>query len=116
MKEKEILVCRKRPGEPIAKFCRIKNTLQALQEEVGGYIEAVHFGGKYALICNEDGKLQELDVNFIFGVDVIVGPALFVQTDGDEFCSIEEPADLINEIERVNYATGKRLMKGARKR
>lgn len=113
IKEEKILVCRKRPGEPIAKFCRIKNTLKAFQEEVGGRMEAVHFGGKYALICNESGKLWALDVNFIFGADVIVGPALFVQTDGDEFCSIEEPADLISEIERVNYATGKRLMEGA---
>lgn len=112
-KEERILVCRKRPGEPIAKFCLVENTLQAFQEEVGGLIEAVHFGGKYALICNEEGKLQELDVNFVFGAEVIVGPALFVQTDGDEFCSIEEPADLISEIERVNYATGKRLMEGA---
>lgn len=112
-KEKAILVCRKRPGEPVAKFCRIKNTLQAFQEEVEGHIEAVHFGGKYAMICNESGKLQELDVNFIFGADVIVGPALFVQTDGDEFCSIEDPADLINEIDKVNRETGKRLMEGA---
>lgn len=108
-KEKEILVCRKRPGEPIAKFCRIENSLASFQIEVGGHIEAVHFGGKYALICNESGKLWALDVNFIFGADVIVGPALFVQTDGLEFCSIEDPADLISEIERVNYATGKKL-------
>ena len=112
-KEERILVCRKRPGEPAAKFCRIKNTLQAFQEEVGGLIEAVHFGGKYALICNEGGKLQELDINFIFGAEVIVGPALFVQTNGDEFCSIEDPVDLINEIDKVNLENGKRLMKGA---
>lgn len=112
-KEERILVCRKRPGEPIAKFCLVENTLKAFQEEVEGYIEVVDFGGKYALICNEEGKLLELDANFIFGTDIIVGTALFVQVDGDEFVSIEDPADLISEIERVNYATGKRLMEGA---
>lgn len=112
-KEDRILVCRKRPGEPIAKFCLVENTLQTFQEEVGGRIEAVRFGGKYALICNESGKLWALDVNFIFGADVIVGPALFVQTDGDEFVSIEDPADLISEIDKINLEIGKRLMEGA---
>ena len=112
MREGEILVLRKRPGERTAKLCKIENSLKAFQEEVDGYIEVVHFG-RYALICNGEGKLLELDANFIFGGDLIVGTALFAQVDGDEFVSIEEPADLINEIDKINLEIEKRLMEGA---
>ena len=113
MREGEILALRKRPGERTAKLCTIENSLKAFQEEVGSPIEAVHFGGKYALICNEEGKLQELDANFIFGSGLIVGTALFAQVDGDEFVSIEDPADLVNEIDKVNLEIEEWLMEGA---
>ena len=39
----------------------IENTLEALQREVGGYIEVVNLGDNYVLICDEEGKLKGLN-------------------------------------------------------
>lgn len=35
----------------------IENTLPALQDVVGGYIETVSFG-KYLVVCDEEGRLK----------------------------------------------------------
>ncbi|MBQ2972389.1 MAG: DUF3846 domain-containing protein [Ruminococcus sp.] len=42
----------------------IDDTLEALQELVGGYIEAIYpFEDEVALICNEEGKITGLPLN-----------------------------------------------------
>lgn len=41
----------------------IDNTLEALQEFVGGYIETVTITEKLVLICNEEGKIKNLPKN-----------------------------------------------------
>ncbi len=42
----------------------IANTLEAMQEIVGGYIQAVYpFPDEVALVCNEEGKLEGLPLN-----------------------------------------------------
>lgn len=42
----------------------IDDTLDALQELVGGYIESIYpFDDEVALICNEEGKLRGLPLN-----------------------------------------------------
>ena len=46
----------KEPGEPIGHFAEIDNTLEAMQEIVGGYIETITFPG-FVIVCNEEGKL-----------------------------------------------------------
>ena len=80
---------RKRPGER-PEAIEIPKTLKALQREVGGYIEP--FRPPYldgAIIVNEEGKIRGLPFNFIVwgpvGVDRIVGTAVFVGVDRDEF-------------------------------
>ena len=62
MSEK-IMVCTVRPGEePVME--EIEDTLEAMQRLVGGYIEVVKpWGNDIALICNEEGKLQNLTPN-----------------------------------------------------
>lgn len=87
MSENRIRVIIKRPGE--ACFVQhVDNTLEALQEIVGGYIEAVNIGSNWAIICNEEGRLRGLPYNTnICGVD-FVGPIIFLGTDGDEFCDL----------------------------
>ena len=53
---------RKKPGcepEPID----IDNTLKALQQEVGGYIEVITLPYGAALICNEEGRILGLPDN-----------------------------------------------------
>lgn len=38
----------------------IENTLESLQNEVEGYIEIVHLGSNYVIICNEEGRIKKL--------------------------------------------------------
>lgn len=55
------------------------NTLEAMNEIVGGYIEVLNIGksktgARVAITLNEEGKLQGLPVNrFIVGFDILVG-------------------------------------------
>lgn len=79
----------KRPGEAPA-VMDIPNTLEALQEAVGGYIETVTVAEDLCLICNEDGRLLRLEPNCtILGVD-FVGPVLAVGVRGDDFTGISD--------------------------
>ena len=93
-----IKVWRKRPGEK-GEFALIENTLSSYQSEVGGYIEIVPLGRKFVLIVNEEGKLQELDENFDFRWDVLVGTVLGAQTDGEDFTDIESEEDFLLTLE-----------------
>ena len=46
-----------KPGEHRERV-EIENSLESLQDAVGGYIQAVYpFDDPIALICNEEGKL-----------------------------------------------------------
>lgn len=65
----------------------IRNDLHTLQRLVGGYIEAVPLAEDMAMIVNEEGKLMDLPKNFKLPIlkDTIVGTALFVGVDGEEF-------------------------------
>ena len=72
----------------------IPNTLEALQEQVGGYIETVQLvRGHAVMIVNEEGRLLHLTANplasAIAGVG-IVGPALIVGVDGENFTDVPE--------------------------
>lgn len=64
----------------------VKNTLEAFQGLVGGYIETVPVG-KALMLVNEEGKLRGMPANLAYGPELIVGPAVFVGVDGDEFAS-----------------------------
>ena len=82
---------------PDSKFyvTNVSNTLKNLQNFVGGYIEAVTFAidtpeNKFAIICNEEGKIRNLPYNFtIFGED-FVGDILIVGVDGEEFAELTD--------------------------
>ena len=79
---------RKKPGcEP--ELIDIDNTLAALQQEVGGYIETVSIAD-VVIVCNEEGRLCGLPYNCRFvGVD-FVGTILVVGRNKDEFCDVPE--------------------------
>ena len=58
----------------------IKHTLEAMQSEVGGYIQAIYpYEDEVALVCNEEGKICGLPLNrFLFDeegnlIDIIAG-------------------------------------------
>ena len=79
----------KNPGQP-AFIRQIDNELSALQDLVGGYIQTVYLPHGVIMIVNEEGKLMNLKPNFRFGNDLIVGTAVFVSTDGEEFTGLSE--------------------------
>lgn len=87
--------------EPYAK--EIDAGLKSLQTEVGGNIQAVYpFDEEAAVICNEEGKINGLELNRALKddngriYDVIAGTFLICGLDGDRFGSL--PDDLIRKF------------------
>lgn len=75
------------PGKaPIA--INIDNTLEALQGQVGGYIETVTAFEDVVLIVDEEGRLKGKPDNFTFFGEELVGVVLVVGVDGEEFCDL----------------------------
>ena len=75
----------------------IDNTLEALQEFVGGYIEVLYIGNDLCLVCNEEGKLKGLEATAAFVddkdevKDIIVGDCFIVRDNGEgDFEGIRE--------------------------
>lgn len=62
----------------------MKNTLEAMQEIVGGSIEPVWFDEDTVLVANEEGKLKNLQLNRSIGTDIIAGTFFIVGDDGSE--------------------------------
>lgn len=77
------------PGQR-ARVTEIENSLSALQEAVGGYIETVTLAEDCCIICNEEGRLQGLPYNLTFCGVSFVGTILFVGVAGDEFADLSE--------------------------
>lgn len=75
----------------------IENTLEAFQAAVDGYIEAVTLiPGKAVMIVNEEGRLRCMTPNPIASAVAntqIVGPAVVVGVDGEDFTDIPEDVE-----------------------
>ena len=82
----KIFVIVKRPGSmPETEY--IDNTLEEFQRLVGGYIEVLDLATDLAIICNEEGRLMDLEYNCaICGVS-FVGTIVLVRTKRDKFAS-----------------------------
>ena len=93
MKENELTVLKVEPGKAPEEVT-IPNTLDAMQQMVGGYIEVVYLEDA-CLVCNEDGKLIGLDGNRRVGNDIIAGTFFLVgdQGDGVQLASGDEAED-----------------------
>ena len=81
MKEEKIRVLALLPTE-YAKIVTIDNTLEAMQQFVGGLIECLPMDDPEAdivLVCNDEGKLLQLPPNRWLwgGQDLLVGPAFY---------------------------------------
>ena len=76
----------KQPGKAPRSMI-VPNTLDMLQQLVGGYIETAPFDDNgIVVICNEEGRLLQLEPNF-FGVkagSLFLGSCVFVRDDGGE--------------------------------
>lgn len=71
----------------------LPNTLEALQQAVGGYIEVVPLTEQLCVICNEEGKLLGLPPVAAMPArrDVLCGPLIICRTTQDgEFTDAEE--------------------------
>ena len=81
----------------------IENTLEAFQEAVGGYIETLTLvPEKVVMIVNEEGRLRGLPWNLAASIVAgfgIVGTALVVGVDGEEFCDV--PEGIIEKIRKA---------------
>ena len=79
----------KEPGKaPVVE--EIDGSLESMQKIVGGYIEHLGIGQNIGILVNEEGKLLGMEKNFYLDKynDTIVGPAIFVREDGEEFTDI----------------------------
>lgn len=83
----EIRVIIKKPGEPPVS-AQIENTLESLQETVGGYIETVTMSRDVVIICNEEGRIKGLPFNCRVGGHDFVGTIIFAGIEGDEFADL----------------------------
>lgn len=81
-------IIRKRPGAA-AEVIRVENTLEALQQEVQGCIEAVTLDKDSVLLCNEEGFLMGLENQQFLGT-TFAGTVLIVGTAGEEFADVPE--------------------------
>lgn len=90
MRKLRIVVCEP-SKEPEVKV--INNSLKAMQEVVGGYIEVFPFpigDDHIRLVCNEEGKLNYSEAVLMIGDEVICGTAFFVGEKGDSFVSLTD--------------------------
>ena len=76
----------------------IDDTLEDKQKLVGGLIEVVPYKDNLLLVCNEEGKLENLKPNLQFDYDYIAGNCFIVGDDYENsgFKSIED-----NQIEDI---------------
>ena len=65
----------------------IQNTLEALQEAVGGRIETVRLFEDACVVCDEEWRLKGKPYNNILGVE-FGGTVLLVGVNGEEFCDV----------------------------
>lgn len=91
MKEKQILVMIKEPGQPAKLEPLFDNDLKAFQDAVGGYIETVTIG-ELVIICNEEGRLKGLPFNVEVAGIGFVGTIIVAGVKGEEFTSIRAAA------------------------
>ncbi len=69
----------------------IENTLEGMQRAVGGTIQCVPNDDKTLTICNDEGKLEGLAPNRMFGEDdILVGNFFIAGSAGEEMRSLTE--------------------------
>lgn len=95
-REQFIMVVLCEPGKE-ARVTTIPNNLESLQKTVGGYIEAVYpFEYPVAIICNEEGKLNGMELNRALHddsgqlLDIIAGPFIVAGLSDDGFASLSK--------------------------
>lgn len=86
--KKYIKVFMKEPSEEQGKLIVIPNTLEALQEIVGGYIEVFRAEKDLLVICNEEGRINALPFNTRIAGEFFFGNIILCGIDGEDFDDI----------------------------
>ena len=84
----KIKVIIKRPDEQYGHVTHISTRLENLQNTVGGYIETVTVIKGVILICNEEGKLRDLEPNMWLNGDLIRGTIIICGQNGEDISDI----------------------------
>lgn len=74
----------------------IENTLDGMQRVVGGLIEEIDLNDNTVLVCNEEGKLMNLQANRRVGRDVIAG-TFFIAGDDESEDLVSLTDEQVNE-------------------
>lgn len=98
-----MVAIRKDAGES-PKLVQIENSLEALQQAVGGYVETVTFCSDAVLLCDEEGKIKNRPMNVKLFGEEFVGTILIVGVNGDEFTDLKNPDNVCRLIFNCNLA------------
>lgn len=78
----------KRHDEPTGHMTFISNTLKNLQNIVDGYIETVTLASDLVIICNEEGRINDMPYNCEICGYQFFGDIIICGVDGEEFSDI----------------------------
>lgn len=87
----------------------INNDLEGIQGEVEGLFECIYLDDNCILICNEEGKLNGMELNRRVGNDIIADPFFIAGDSCDgEFISLtdEQIEQYTNEFSKIQEFTG----------
>ncbi|MDF3555534.1 DUF3846 domain-containing protein [Bacillus cereus] len=93
-------------GNPEIKIIeKWEHSLDTVQQFVGGYIQPIRVNDSVTMWMNEEGKMQQLEPNFLFvnkegtPLDTIVGNVLIAGTndEGDDISLTDEEIELLQE-------------------
>lgn len=85
----------------------IMNTLEGMRKVVGEMIEEIDLDEDTVLVCNEEGKLENLKANRRVGNDVIAGTFFIARDDGSEYLrsltdeQVKKYQERFQEIEEI---------------
>ena len=85
--------------EPYIK--EIESSLESLQDIVGGLIEYINLENNVDLICNEEGKINNLPFNRSIGNDIIAGTFIIAGINLRNGETISIPKDKVNKYTKL---------------
>lgn len=100
--KKYIRILKKDPDRLDTHSLLIPNTLDMLQKLVDGYIEVVPYPymENVAIICNEEGLINDMPYNCRLDDYHFFGPIIFVGVDGEDFTDV--PTGLQDDLAKRN--------------
>lgn len=80
------------PGKT-ARPAELENNLSAMQKTVGGTIQALYpWEDPVALVCNDEGKNEGLQLNrMLEDYDIVAGTFFLCGIEEDRFCDLPDP-------------------------